>query len=388
MTAIALLLAALLQAAAPIARLGTITGQIQTREGFPAVAVRVSAIPAPPATGVRAADGQNYWATPAPASTSVTDVNGRYRLANVPPGRYYVVAGMLGQATYYPGAVEAERGTAVIVGSDSNQPIDFKLALAHGGRLSGRVSPPVDEPNPRAVLSGLRLEELLEMPLAADGTFTFGHVPKGAYLLSIYPTPPGARSLVFEVADADVTLDFKRPAVRTVKGRITTEKGPLPRGLLAFTTPQSHVSAAIEPDGTFTTKLHPGRHQPDIVGLPVGYAIASVRVGTDNAAQGITVDGADVSGVEIMLTSPRSLPAIRGRVNGVAAARLGTAMVEMTGPIVGLIRVPVRPDGTFEVPAITAGRYTVQIPQLPEVMPVSAVVRAGDTEVIVDLSAK
>lgn len=398
MTSFALLFVTLLQAAAPVtpptqaaaalARLGTIAGQVQTREGFPAVAVRVSAIPAPPATGNRAIDGQNYWATQAPAGTAVTNNEGRYRLPNLPPGRYYVVAGMLGQATYYPSALDGESATVVTVASESTQTIDVKLALAHGGSLTGRVSPPVEEANSRAVLSGLKLEELLEMPMAADGTFTFGHVPKGSYLLSIYPTPPGARSLVFDVGDADVALDFKRPPVQTVKGRITTQNGPLPRGLLAFTTPQSHVSATIQPDGTFTTKLHPGRHQPDIIGLPVGYAIAALRVGTANAPQGLDVDSADISGVEIVLAAPRSLPAIRGRVTGVAAARLATAMVELAGPIVGTIRVPVRPDGTFEVAAVTPGFYTFRIPDLPEVAPVSTVARANETEVRVELSAK
>ena len=369
------------------ARPGAISGQVQTREGFPAVAVRVSAIPAPP-INIRASDGQNYWATPSPTGTAITDRDGRYRLNNIPPGRYYLVAGILGQATYFPGVTESERATVVTLAAAGAETVDFKLAVAHGGLLTGRVSPAGDGTAERAVLSGLKLEEILEMPIAADGNFTYGHVPRGAYLLSIFPTPPGMRSLAFEVGDADLALNIARPTTRLVTGTIKAERGPLPRGLLAFTTEQSHVSARINTDGTFTLRLHQGAHMADMVGLPVGYAIASVRSRGADVTRGLTVGQDDLSGVEITLTAPRRLPALRGRLTGLPAGASVPPSVELTGPIVGTITAPIRPDGSFEVPAVTPGRYTVGVPQLASVPPASVVFYASDESVTVTLTAR
>ena len=387
MIGIAIVLTLLLQGAPVVSRPSTVSGQIQTRDGFPAVAVRVSAIPAPPAT-TRAADGQNYWTTPAPVSTALTDNQGRYRLANVPPGRYYIVAGMLGRATYYPAATEVEGATVVTIGSDAAETVDFRLALAHGGRLSGRVTPPGDGPAERAVLSGLKLEELLEMPLNPDGTFTFGHVPTGSYLLSVSPTPPGTGSLAFEVGEADVNVEIRRQPLRTVTGRIAVERGPLPKATLAFSTIRSHVSAAINPDGTFAVRLHAGAHQVDMTGLPVGYSVESVRTSAGATVPAVAVAGADLSGVVIVLAAPRQLPAIRGRITGIAAARLGTAVVELTGPIAGSLSATVQADGSFEFAAVTPGRYSLRVPQLSEVAPANVVASASEAEVRVEMPGK
>ena len=38
---------------------------------------------------------------------------------------------------------------------------------------------------------------MLETAVGADGAFTFGHLPKGSYLVSLFPTPPGMASWDF-----------------------------------------------------------------------------------------------------------------------------------------------------------------------------------------------
>ena len=99
----------LLLQAATAARPGVVTGQLQTKEGTPAAAIRISALPAPP-PNIRPSDGQNYYATTAPASTALTDAQGRYRLANLAPGRYFVIASVFGYPTFYPGTTNADGG--------------------------------------------------------------------------------------------------------------------------------------------------------------------------------------------------------------------------------------------------------------------------------------
>lgn len=380
-TSLALLL--MLQAAAPVARTAVVSGQVQTRDGNPAGAVRVSAIPAPP-SNLRQSDGQNYWATQAPVSTALTNNQGAYRLANVPPGRYYIVAGMLGQATYYPAAIEPERATVVTVESGASiDSLGIRLVFPFGGRVGGRVTPaPAADVPERAVLSGLKLEELLEVPVAADGRFDFGHLPLGSYLLSLFPTPPGARSMAFNVGEADVTsLEFVRPPVRVVSGRVVVEKGPLPNTVLAFSTPQSYVNATIAPDGTFRVRLHRERHRAELSGLPVGYSIASVRAGTQDVTSALAVGDSDLADVVITVAAPRSLPAVKGGISGLPAARLAGARVEMTGPIFGLVDTAVRADGTFEFAAVPPGLYSVRLPQIPELAPMTIVVNSTGGDV-------
>jgi hypothetical protein len=187
-TVLALLL--LLQATA--ARPGVVTGQLQTKEGMPAAAIRISALPAPP-PNIRPSDGQNYYSTVAPASTALTDGQGRYRLVNLAPGRYFIIASVFGYPTFYPATTSADGATVITVGAE--RPVDgvnFTVLLPPGGSVSGRVSiPPAPNSQEKAILSGVALGELLETPVAADGSFTFGHLPKGSYFLSLFPTPPG-----------------------------------------------------------------------------------------------------------------------------------------------------------------------------------------------------
>ena len=128
----------LLQAATP-ARPGVVTGQLQTREGAPAAAIRISALPAPP-PNILPSDGQNYYSTTAPAGTTLSDAQGRYRLANLAPGRYFIVASVFGYPTFYPSGTNADRATVITVGADKpSEGVNFSVQMPPGGRVSGRL---------------------------------------------------------------------------------------------------------------------------------------------------------------------------------------------------------------------------------------------------------
>jgi hypothetical protein len=372
--------------AAPAVRTGTVTGQLQTREGAPASAVRIFALGAPP-PGVRPEDGTQYYTVPPPASTTITDDQGRYRLTNVPPGRYYIVAGALGQATYHPGVDDSNRATVIQVTPGSMATMDFKLVSQLGGRVSGRVRPAAEPgTQERAVLSAVKLSEIIEMPVKPDGSFDFGHVPKGSYLLNLFPLLPGMGSLAFEIGDADMmSLEFVKPALHTVSGRIAARNGPLPNGLLAFYTNESYVAATINPDLTFSVKVQSGRHQVDVAGMPGGYSLATVRAGSTDVTQGLTVGNSDVSGVVITVTAPRELPRVGGRIAGYATAPVKPTHVEMTGPIFGKVQATVQKDGSFTFGTITPGRYDLRLPDLAALRPINVVVGWDDVDVPVSL---
>jgi len=114
-------------------------------------------------------------------------------------------------------------------------------------------------------------------------------------------------SLPFQVGDNDVTpLALARRPVHAVTGRIVVPGGPLPPALLAFVTPTSHVQATLKPDGSFVAHLHAARHTTDLGGLPVGYSVASVRLGAADVSAGFVVGDTDVSGLVITLNAPRA----------------------------------------------------------------------------------
>src|SRR5262249_19241974 len=117
----------LLQSAANV-QPGVLAGQLTALGGSPAIAIRVSAIPAPtPPLGVW--DGMGSHRTHPPVSSALTDNQGRYRLVNIPPGRYFIVAG----PTYYPSTINPEAATVLTVTPDSTtQNLNFQLMTAFG----------------------------------------------------------------------------------------------------------------------------------------------------------------------------------------------------------------------------------------------------------------
>jgi hypothetical protein len=379
------LASALLLQAPAAARTGAVTGQVQTRDGVAAVAVRVSAVPAPP-PGFRREDGVQSLAPPAPVASVFTNAEGRYRLGNLPPGRYQIVAGMLGQGTYYPAATDRWQADVVTVDAGSTiESRDIRLVIPFGGRVRGRVTPaPPAGVRETAVLSGLKLDEIYEVPVSADGSFEFGHVPRGVFMVNVFPTPPGVPSLTFEVGDADVTnVEFKRAPLRTVSGRIVSPNGPVPNGILAFSTVQGYVSASVGTDGTFTARLPLATHQVDIAGMPVGYSLASVRVGNADVTQGLAVGDADISGVVVTLSTPKALPRLRGTTAPALVTRLAGTRASVTGPIVGSASTTVQADGTFEFAALPPGLYSLSFPQVADITPITVVVTGtgGQVEV-------
>ncbi len=379
--ALSVVLALLLQAAAspPATPRYVIAGRVQTSAGAPAAAVRIAALPAP-RENIRVAEGQNYYATQQPLSVTVTDSNGRYRLTNLPAGRYLIIAGLVGNGTFLPATTDIDSARAIAVENANVDNADITLITFPGARVAGRVTPPPAGIQEWATLAGLRLGELLEAPVGTDGTFEFGRLPPGDYLLSISPTPPGQASMRFTVTEQDVTgLEMVRPAVRRVRGRVEVERGPLPLPLVAFVTPQSYVSVPMKADNTFDVGVHAGRHTVEVGGLPAGYAVKAVRVGTaDVTNSGLSVGASDVADVVIEVTAPRELPTLRGRIAG--QIRAGSR-VEATGRIVGTVESAIRPDGTFTLGPLPAGLYSVRVVDRNDIPPAQVVVDSRGGEV-------
>src|SRR4030095_2515146 len=112
----------------PVQQSGTVTGILRTGDGKPAAGVRVSAVPQTDAL-------EQGPASPTLSSIAETDSNGRYKLENVPPGRYYIAAGRLDLPTYYPGTQSMAIGRSIQVGAGLVvSDIDFVLNANSAGR--------------------------------------------------------------------------------------------------------------------------------------------------------------------------------------------------------------------------------------------------------------
>ena len=356
---------------------GAVAGKLQTVDGIPAVAVRVVAIPVHEGLGTPD-DSLNYFEIASPTDRTLTDNEGNFRLQELVPGRYHILAGAAPNGTYYPEANNI-RGAAAIAVQAGIEVANLNFRLLHrlGGKLSGRVRADLSTLGPKsATVWGPPLEDLLEVPVKPDGTFEFGHLPPGKYLVSLFPPTPGIASYPVSVGQADVSgVELVPMPTKTVSGRITVRNGNLPYGILGFYTEKTYVGGNINPDGTFKVDLHSAQHQIDFAGLPVGYSLASVRIGDrDVTQQGITVGNSDVSDVVIAVNAPRKLAVVKGRVTGLAQNRYASTPVVMTGPTFNKIQADIEQDGSFEFPAVVPGLYTLTLNGVPEFPPATVVV--------------
>jgi hypothetical protein len=266
--------------------------------------------------------------------------------------------------------------------------VDLKLLNKLGGKISGRVNADMSQLGPRAAtLSATHLEELLEVPVSAQGTYEFGHVPPGKYLLSLFPPTPGIASMPITLADEDLSgLELVPLPTKRVSGRIISRNGPLPHGILGFYTEKTYVGGKISENGTFSVDLHSTRHQIDFAGLPVGYSLATVKIGNEDMTQrGIVVGNADVSDVVITVNAPTRLAKIRGKVTGLPANRFTDTIIELTGPTFNRLHADIQQDATFEFPTVVPGSYKLALKgigasaQLPEMATTTVVVDAFRT---------
>jgi hypothetical protein len=335
-----------------------------------------------PTSNAKPEDGVQYFTYPPPESSTLTDKEGKYRLTNLPPGSYYIMAGAFGEPTYYPGTAAMETAMPVTLGPGSTSAnLDFKLLRLLGGTVSGHVKTTgARDPQLKATLLGGKLEELLDAAIAADGSFEFGHVPPGTYLVGLFPRPPGFSSAVVKVGDRDVPgIELVAPPTHTVSGKIVVQNGPLPHALLAFATPSSYASATLNPDGTFSAKLHQARHRVDLAGMPVGYSVESVKIGTQDAMEGFAVGDKEISNIVITVSAPKQLPKIHGKVTGLQAAQLASTKVEVTGEINGSLQAAIQPDGSFEFPAVIPGLYRLRLTGVSDFHTMDVVVAGWET---------
>jgi hypothetical protein len=231
-----LLLATMLFIQAPVITTGngTITGRILSTDGVPAAGVRVTAM-TPRAPGQP--EGVSVH-----SSITQTDGTGRYHLEDVPPGRYYITAGLLDAPTYYPGVSTLSTATVISVADGvPNEGVGFQLIRPTGLKVSGRIVSP--EPgtfsaqtvalNRARVGAGAASASIgggtsFEAQTDANGAFEFLRVPPGNYTLRVLSAGGMIEPTFVTVVDQEIThLEVRAAFLSELSGRVVLEDGSL-----------------------------------------------------------------------------------------------------------------------------------------------------------------
>ena len=188
-----------LQGVATVPETGRVSGVLRTPAGAPAARVRVSAM---------AVSGSPADAA-ALISLSETDETGRFVLENIPPGRYYIVAGRVDLPTVYPGTQEISRGTVLTVAAGATIPdIDFAIAES-----SNRPSTP-ELSMPRITQVTLPVSVTVEdggkVPVSADGRPATIHLTPVA----------GGNALEAPLSSTGIAIPVRQGAIEEYRVRV------------------------------------------------------------------------------------------------------------------------------------------------------------------------
>jgi hypothetical protein len=261
-----------------------------------------------------------------------TDEQGRYRVTALPAGSYTITATKSG---YVDGAFGQRRatgsGTPLEI-SDGQQAVNVDIKLARGGVVTGRVLDEEGEPLARAVVSVLRQQyvrgEKQLTPAGADQSDD-----RGQY--RVFGLPPGEYFVSASAAGIE-------QVVRQALG---------------------DPSGVQQPDASgYAPTYYPGvTSASDATRLKV--AAAQEITGVDFQIQIVpfaTVKGVVAGGSATVLLIPEEGGgASLGPFGGAFAALAGRGGLGRGGPLGGGMRAATRSDGTFSIPNVTPGKYTI-----------------------------
>ena len=304
---------------------GVVSGRLHfTGATEPPPIVRVAAIPAE--TDVPAADSILI-------GIATSDATGNFRLEDVPPGRYYIMAGFVAAPTYYPGVTRISDARVVTVTAGSVLTgVDFALQnsltefVGTNGRLLTRIEGTVVTRNRKAIPPQL---SIVAQQASGDGAVGIGpdgrfqlQLARGEYKVRL--TNVSARYAVESISygsvdllNAPLKIDGSTPAniritlqevsperVFKVSGRVISMydsywfRKPMIRlrpdvdPRMSGPYPEGQIDLPTAADGTFEiADVVPGRY----LLIPLGLPISGVP------ATSITVEDRDLRDVEVPL---------------------------------------------------------------------------------------
>lgn len=328
---------------------GVMVGTLRGPNGAPAANVRVAAMPVPDPAQPAAANGL--------ASLAETDSNGHYRLENVPPGHYYIQAGLIDFPSYYPGvSVTSGAKNIQVKAGELVSNLDFTMTRAAGVKVSGHVPLSTGASPVRIRMSGGAAFNIQNAnALNPEGYFEFLKVPPGNYTINVSPSNV-LPSLPIVVNDKDIEIGL--PSGPGVKVSGTVGLGPLSprvaglRVILTGSDAWSQADAVVDAGGSFIVPR-----------VPPGTYSVRTQPGSASPSFNLTVKDQEVTGLVVP-----SLVEVNGRVTmgggGGMPATSTALMIEAVKEKGALLATAVHQDGSFRLP-VTEGEYRIQVGKLP-----------------------
>jgi len=222
------------------------------------------------------------------------------------------------------------------------------------------------------------------------------------------------------VANNDIVgIEVPISGMVTVHGTVRVENGgPLPTLTIllrpvanspvrtSFAGIESSPRSSVLSDGTITITYPEGQYRVEILNLPLGYTVRSFTAGTvDLIRNTLTLSRAAVPNLELVVTPPSDLawgrvggkligavpvadPSDRSLIRPENSQRFGGEVRFMSGKerivlltmrSTGHYETEIKPDGSFEFPAVLPGEYFLRlVPVSPDLQPERITVRAGD----------
>jgi len=209
-----------------LAQGGQVTGSLKTERGDPVPGIRVAATASPDDRG---AAGMVF------VSLSETDSEGRFTLENIPTGRYYIVAGRIEQPTYYPGTLDATKGTLVTINpgdrltninfviAEPSTRVDSSRAVATKTHVTVPISVTIEgeETLPALAVAKLQLVPIsgganLEVPLNSDSVAIPLSRVREEYRVSVANLPDGYQVKSMRFGQADLSTDTLKPSFQSL----------------------------------------------------------------------------------------------------------------------------------------------------------------------------
>lgn len=275
---------------------GVLTGRLLSVDGTPLPGVRVAA--------VEASDPGSTM-----ASLAQTDSAGRYRLENVPPGRYYILAGTFAFQSYYPGVGTLKEAEVVAVTAGTAISVrDFKFSASSGimravrepsqvsGRFFGIVRDTQGSPlrNFTVMLSDIQRGIRVMTSTSAAGAFEFSGLPAGALSMEILsPVQSGYRNGGYEQLKVPITITTGESLQQEIRLRLVLESGWQQRPD-AYARPASRTRASGVPPRLGVGSLRQAAAQRDP--LPYPSSLKAEKIENSVALECVVgIDGTVVS---------------------------------------------------------------------------------------------
>jgi len=389
---------------------GSISGTVLAQDGRPAANLRVS---------TAAAEDSSALLT-----ITQTDAAGRFRLDNIRPGRYVVLAGPVDAPTYFPGTNSRNGATVITIAAGQVLTgIDFRMLASSGLRFAGRVirldGTGAVVPAAPAGAAGPPFQIIANSPIATtirlsggsrpvppgqgavapDGSFQFTNLGPGTYQVMITPASAGMPRPSVTLTDKDITdFQFIVPFMVTVSGTVTVEGGaPVPRFQLTLSdvnpraplpgaAPTSIAPVTISVGPTFTAPVPSGDQRVNVGGLISGYTVKSITSGNVDLLRDPLKVTSDMPPIRIVLgiASPSPFVSFTGKVVGQAEWHLLTNFNVNLPTMASPPDVIFYLDGSFEFPMTLTGDHQVRISG-PDFASLISVVSAGQINPVINV---